>query len=449
LSSPLANAPEVLLDLAVKAGAEAAEVFWTTSQSHPVTFEANRLKQVESIELSGLGLRMWVAGRCGIAVAYGAVEPEQLVEKAKALSEWGRLEASLPVDRNPPTWQLEAPAVDAKTLVEQGRHVIAQLRDHYPDVLCSGEWSYGTETLRLVNTQGVDCSFTDYSIEGYISAEWVRGDDFLEVSAGQLRVPRPQQPMLPLDTHRWLAELGQRLDWATSTVAIPSGRYPVLFLPSAAATLLDPIAAALSGRHIAQRSSPWARKVGEVVTSERITLVQNPLLGPFGTPFDDEGTPCEAMTFIEQGRLQQVYGDRHYAQIVPNCSAGNGFCSSLGSLPGPGIYNLLLPEANTSLSEAIASMERGLVVDQVLGDSNGLSGDLSVTLELAYWVERGEVVGRIKDTMLAGNCYTLLRQLAGFASVGLHSDDDSREWVGQFYMPALWVEDVAVTSSRG
>jgi PmbA protein len=50
---------EQLLTLARQAGAEAAEVYYSRSLSHPVFFEANRLKQLESSESDGTALRFW------------------------------------------------------------------------------------------------------------------------------------------------------------------------------------------------------------------------------------------------------------------------------------------------------------------------------------------------------------------------------------------------------
>jgi PmbA protein len=81
------TSPEQLLELALKSGAEAAEVFQSTSRSTPVSFEANRLKQVENIEADGVALRLWRNGQPGLAVAYGEVELQALVDRALALSQ--------------------------------------------------------------------------------------------------------------------------------------------------------------------------------------------------------------------------------------------------------------------------------------------------------------------------------------------------------------------------
>ncbi|MCG8364393.1 MAG: TldD/PmbA family protein, partial [Pseudanabaenales cyanobacterium] len=78
--------PEQLLDLAARSGAEAVEVFQSHSLSRPVYFEANRLKQLETSQVEGTALRLWRQGRPGLAVAYGDIEPQALIDKALALS---------------------------------------------------------------------------------------------------------------------------------------------------------------------------------------------------------------------------------------------------------------------------------------------------------------------------------------------------------------------------
>ena len=57
---------EQLLELAMKSGAEAAEVYESRSLSRPVFFEANRLKQLETSQSEGTALRLWYNGRPGL-----------------------------------------------------------------------------------------------------------------------------------------------------------------------------------------------------------------------------------------------------------------------------------------------------------------------------------------------------------------------------------------------
>ena len=77
---------ESLLNLASRRGISHAEVYQMTSQSQPVFFESNHLKQSESSQSVGTALRIWQNNRPGLAVAYGKIEPGMLIDKAIALS---------------------------------------------------------------------------------------------------------------------------------------------------------------------------------------------------------------------------------------------------------------------------------------------------------------------------------------------------------------------------
>ena len=64
-----------------------------------------------------------------------------------------------------------------------------------------------------------------------------------------------------------------------------------------------------------------------------------------------------------------------------------------------------------------------------------ISGDFSINVDLGYRVKNGQVIGRVKDTMVAGNAYTALKQL-----VALGND---AEWNGSCYTPSLIVEGLS------
>jgi PmbA protein len=428
--SPQALSAEQLLDLAKQAGAEAAEVFQSRSLSRPVFFEANRLKQLESSQAEGTALRLWRNGCPGLAVAYGAVEPQALVERAIALSQLNDPE---PLELNAAshiTYPDLGETVAVETLVEWGREAIALVRQSYPECLCTAEWECEAEVTRLVNSQGLDCSYTDTTLSCYLSAEWVRGDDFLSVSDGQTQ----RGTLDPVDlAHQVL----QRLDWAKNNAASPNGRVPVLFTSKAADMLWGTLQAAMNSKQVVEKASPWSDRLGEPVTSSELTISQQPDAGPFSCPFDDEGTPTQPITFIKDGVLQLFYTDRTIGRSLGSGTTGNGFRPGLGSYPTPGLFNLLIQPGFKSLSDLITSLDHGIIVDQMLGGGAGISGEFSVNVDLGYRVEKGHIIGRVKDTMVAGNVYTALRNL-----VELGGDAG---WNGSCYTPSVVVEGLSTT----
>ena len=85
----------------------------------------------------------------------------------------------------------------------------------------------------------------------------------------------------------------------------------------------------------------------------------------------------------------------------------------------------------------------GLLVDELLGlgQGNPLSGAFSNPVGLAYVIEEGEIVGRVKDVTLAGNVYDVLK------SVGSLSRE--QYWVyGRYLLPHVLIPELDVVRSR-
>jgi len=68
----------------------------------------------------------------------------------------------------------------------------------------------------------------------------------------------------------------------------------------------------------------------------------------------------------------------------------------------------------------LANIRDGLVVEQLMGASQGnvLGGDFSGNVLLGYAVRNGELVGRVKDTMVSGNIYDALKEVAAIGREG-------------------------------
>ena len=89
----------------------------------------------------------------------------------------------------------------------------------------------------------------------------------------------------------------------------------------------------------------------------------------------------------------------------------------------------------------VKDSREGLVVEKLMGASQGniLGGDFSGNVLLGYKIENGKVVGRVKDTMVSGNIYQLLKQIAAIGS--------QARWVGSFLnTPPLYFSSVSVAS---
>ncbi len=109
----------------------------------------------------------------------------------------------------------------------------------------------------------------------------------------------------------------------------------------------------------------------------------------------------------------------------------------MGSYPTPGMFNTLIKPGKRSFADLVSSLDEGLIIDQMLGGGAGISGDFSINVDLGYRVKNGQIVGRVKDTMVAGNVYTALKNL-----IEMGADAD---WNGSCQTPSLIVEGLSVT----
>lgn len=423
--------PEEVLEKARSAGAEEAEVYQVISRGHPVYFEANRLKQLETVESEGIALRVWRDRSPGVTVAYGDADANELVTRALSLC---ALNTAASIELTPNHQQVypsQGKLISPESLITEGKSAIEELLNYNSSVLCTGELDCEQHTTRLLNTQGTDCQYTEISTSAFLQVEWVRGEDFLGIADGS-------ESSEEIDLHTIKQRICQAMNWASVTVSPPQGRVPIIFTPKAADLFWETVIAALNGKQVWEGTSPWGDRSHEQVISDQITLKQDPTRNPERCPFDDEGTSTRELTFINQGRIEQFYTDRAIGRKLGIGSTGNGFRPSLGRYPTPSLINLIVTPGNGDLQDLIAQLDDGLVIDQLLGEDADLSGDFSANIELGYRVQNGQITGRVKDTMVAGNIYTAFNHL-----IALGGDSQIN---GSYVTPSLLVEGLSVVS---
>lgn len=420
---------ESLLGLVSRRGISHAEVYQVSSQSQPVFFEGNRLKQLESSQSMGTALRLWQDHRPGLAVAYGKIEPELLIDKAIALSQ---LNAPEFIELAPPrqvTYDLTGVSASVQDLITYGDRAITRLREEYPELICSAELEFEQESITLLNSQGLYCHYYESGLSYSLGAELIRGEDFLGIFDGEY-----SKEKLNLDPI--IEGIIRRLDWAKYNVNPPQGNIPVILTANVATLLWSTVDSALNAKRVKEKSSPWSNLEQELVISEQISLSQQPESQPYDCPFDDEGMATQRLNLITQGVLNQFYCDRTIARELNLEPTGNGFRPALDSYPSPSLVNLVVASGKDSFDELIAKLDNGIIVDQILGGGADISGDFSVNIDLGYRVVNGKITGRVKDTAIAGNVYQILKQIVALGNDSI--------WNGSCFTSSLLVEGISV-----
>ena len=429
------NSLEKVIDLAKQKNIE-AEVYYLASQDTPIEFANNRLKSLQTKAVEGIALRVIVDGKLGFASASDLTRLDELVEAAiatAAISDPVEFDFASNVQLISPDSDYQLPSTEK--LVNIGEKLIAQVHEYNSDILVDTSFNLGATQVQLATTTNTYAQQSDKGISASISGNLVRGEDFLQAYSYQ--VTRDEEP----DYDGLVKDLVTKYKNAEQNATISSGTYPVLFTPLAAAMAIGRLfKTILSGQAVVQKASPLIDKLGEKVFDSRLTLTEDPTFGVSACQFDDEGTPTEKKLLVENGIVQQFYWDRRWASRGGTKSTGNGFRGGL-SRPSPSLVNLCMSSGNSSLAELIAGIEEGIIVDQVLGagQSNQLAGEFSVNLDLGYKVEQGKIVGRVKNTMVAGNIFEAFNNLVDLS--------DRAQWVGgSSYLPHILFAGLGVAS---
>jgi PmbA protein len=421
--------------------AEQAEVFSASARATTIQFEANELKQVQTRESSTIALRIFKEGKIGSAITTGGAW-EALVDMAVETSQFGG-----PANFQFPSSQdySKVRIFDPKTkeiamekMVVMGKELIARINGHTPDILCDVQLTRGTSSISLVNSQGggggYDKSFCGLSLEGIL----VRDTDILWVEDSETSC-RPDSIGVGdlADRVIWLLERARR------KATVFTKLLPVIFTPhGVASALLSPLVLALNGKTVLEGASPLKDKLGKQVFDKKLSLWDDATVayGVGSYPFDDEGVPSQRLPLVANGVATNFLYDLQTAALAGTHSTGNGKRAG-GGFPSPAISSLILEKGDVSFQAMLEDMKEGLIVEEVIGAEQGnlLGGDFGGNVLLGYKVENGEVVGRVKDTMIAGNVYQVLRELLGLGQ-------ESR-WVGGILQtPHLYCSGVSVTT---
>lgn len=437
-----------LLDQAVRK-ADRAEVYALERTTLPVRFDAQGLNTIKTRQTAGAAVRVIHQGRLGYATTTDLAHPQDVVGAAIDTAAYGDpSEFAFPGE--PPSQQagLFHPSVQglsADRLVDLGESIRTAVAAAGDDVDVEVSIQSVVDRVRIANSSGLDVDETTSHLVLGIEAGRTRDDDIYMVG-DHLIVGDPEAMTPEAMTHRVrrLLELGKTL------VSAPNGRMPVVFTPAGALAVLLPLIIGLSGKAALLGLSPLADKLGTAMCDPRFTFSDDGRApgGARTASFDDEGTSTRRTALIERGELAGFYYDVRTAQLAGVSSTGNGFKGGLiggrdfRPATGESISHVVVDGGDASQEDLIRGVRRGLLVDSVLGLGQGnlYAGDFSNNLSAAFLIEDGRIVGRVKNAMIAGNSYALLRDHL----IGIGNDDS---WVyGRVRTPSIALGDVQVAA---
>jgi len=190
-------------------------------------------------------------------------------------------------------------------------------------------------------------------------------------------------------------------------VPAPAGTMTVVLGPGWPGVLLhEAIGHGLEGDFNRKKTSAFSGRIGETVASDQCTVVDDgTLVGRRGSlSVDDEGTPTECTTLIENGVLRGYMQDKLNARLMGVKSTGNGRRESYAHAPMPRMTNTYMLPGKYDPDEILASVDRGIYAPNFGGGQVDItSGKFVFSISEAYLIEGGRKTKPVKGAMLIGN----------------------------------------------
>jgi PmbA protein len=426
----------------LQAQAQQVEVVHLHSETTSVEFESNRFKTSRVEETRGTAVRVVHNGRLGFSASSDEGASARLMSNVLESAAFG---AEVPIAFPPPSPAPQVkvfdPAIVDLTvghLVEVGQQIVALLLSVEPQARVNVSLSRGLEHTALQNQAGTDTAFRRSPLSIGVEVIRIQGDDVL-ILYDMLGTTAWEEDLLA-----FARRLADKFRLARKLTTMRTARMPVLFAPSGSLVLGLPLMEGVDGKNVFAGVSPMAGKVGEALFDRKLTLVDDGTLdGRYGSaPYDDEGVPHRRNVLVDRGVLQGFLYDLKTAAQSGVESTGNG-SRTLFTPPRPSPTNLILAAGETPLAEMIAGIDEGLLVEDLLGlgQGNTISGAFSNPIALGFKIEKGEIVGRVKDVSIAGNIYEVLKDVAAISR--------ESEWVfGNFCLPYVLLPEMTVVAKE-
>ncbi len=179
--------------------------------------------------------------------------------------------------------------------------------------------------------------------------------------------------------------------------------------------LHEAIGHGLEGDFNRKQTSAYSGCVGQKVASSDCTIVDDGTLSNRrgSLSIDDEASPTECTTLIENGILKGYMQDKLNARLMSTKSTGNGRRESYAHLPMPRMTNTFMMPGSFEPGEIISSVKNGIYAANFSGGQVDITnGQFVFTASEAYIIEDGKVTKPIKGMTLIGNGPEVLKKVS-------------------------------------
>jgi PmbA protein len=408
-----------LVEAALKAGADAADVLYIGEASTEVQVRLGALEDVTRSEGEEIGLRLFV-GRRSASVSSSDLAPDALaalVERGAAMAReapedpWSGLAPDDRLLRGPAPDLAADDGEDPSPVALKERALATEEAARAVAGITNSEGaglSAGRTVVALATSQGFCRGYTTSGYGAGVSVIGGEGGGMQRDSASH-----SVRHFADLDAPEALGGLAaERTVKRLNPGKLASGAMPILFDPRVGGSLLGALLGAMSGPSIARRTSFLLGREDELLFDPSIVIVDDPHRprGLKSKPFDGEGVATHASRLVDGGRLTGWLLNAAAARQLGLETSGHA-TRGIGGAPGTGATNVHLEPGALSPAELMADVKLGLYVTEMIGSGvNPVTGDYSRGAS-GFVIRDGALAEAVDEITIAGNLLAMFRTL--------------------------------------
>lgn len=403
---------EQLVSDALK-GCDDGELFLEYRKSESLVFDDGKLKSASSNTDQGFGLRSACGEATGYAhsseLSYDALKRAISAVSAVSAGHSGTL-SERPPGTNKILYSADSPLDDLSfeekiALLRRMDEYARGLDDAVRQVTVSlgGEW----QVIEIVRPDGA--IITDRRPLVRFSVSIMAGEGHRQEAGSYSCGGRAGYTEFTSED-RWQHSVGEALRQAKTNLKsepAPAGEMDVVLGPGWPGILLhEAVGHGLEGDFNRKKTSAFAGLLGERVASPGVTVVDDGTIDQRrgSLTVDDEGTPTNCTTLIEDGILKGFMQDRVNARLMGVAATGNGRRQSFAHQPMPRMTNTCMLAGDKDPAEILASVKTGMYAVSFGGGSVDItSGKFVFACTEAYKIEDGRIGAPLKGATLIGN----------------------------------------------
>jgi len=223
-------------------------------------------------------------------------------------------------------------------------------------------------------------------------------------------------------------------------IELPPGKYTVILEEAAVASLLLFLGfLGFGAKTFLQGRSFMARNIGEKITGDNITIVEDPFHPMINAlPFDYEGVPKKRVPLIENGIAKGIVYNSYYANKAGVESTGHALPPN--NTFGPYPKNMVMSPGDSSLEDMIAKTEKGILITHFwyINYMNPMKTQVTgTTRDGTFLIEDGKIKSAVSNMRIGQSI------LEAFSNVEMMSKE--RRLCPQYsvvmYVPAMKIKD--------